>query len=288
MRSVRLVVNADENGITALVFLRKRGFSQRAVADLKKSGGLTRGGEILRTIDRVYAGEEIFAAISEDGEPLEADFSVNARVVAENEDYAVFDKAAGVPVHPSLHHRTGTLGNYFAALYPDRAFRPVYRLDNNTSGLCLAAKNAAAALTLSKTAEKRYYAAVSGEITRGGEINLPIARADDSIILREVRSDGAQAVTLYEPILVKNGRTLLEITLRTGRTHQIRVHFAHIGFPLLGDELYGGDCGEISRHALHCGKLRFTEPFSGKTAEFKSPLPADIAALFGIDGKDLY
>lgn len=288
MRTVRLVVTAEENGITALVFLRKRGFSQRAVTDLKKNGGLKRGGEILRTIDRVYAGEEVFAAIDEAGEALEVDFSVNARVVGENEDFVVFDKGTGVPVHPSLHHRTGTLGNYFAALYPERTFRPVYRLDNNTSGLCLAAKNAAAALTLAKTAEKRYYAAVSGEITESGEINLPIARAEDSIILREVRSDGAPAVTLYKPILVKNGRTLLEITLKTGRTHQIRVHFAHIGFPLLGDELYGGDCREISRHALHCGKLRFAVPFSGETAEFKSPLPADIAALFGFNGENPY
>lgn len=288
MRTVRLVVTAEENGITALVFLRRRGFSQRAVTDLKKNGGLTRGGEILRTIDRVYAGEEVFAAIDEAGEALEPDFSVNARVVGENEDFVVFDKGAGVPVHPSLHHRTGTLGNYFAALYPDRTFRPVYRLDNNTSGLCLAAKNAAAAQTLAKSAEKRYYAAVSGEITESGEIDLPIARAEDSIILREVRADGAAALTLYKPILVKNGRTLLEITLKTGRTHQIRVHFAHIGFPLLGDELYGGDCAEIKRHALHCGKLRFTEPFSDKTAEFKSPLPADIAALFGLNGENLY
>lgn len=288
MRTVRLVVTAEENGITALVFLRKRGFSQRAVTDLKKNGGLKRGGEILRTIDRVFAGEEVFAAIDEAGEALEPDFTVNARVVGENEDFVVFDKGAGVPVHPSLHHRTGTLGNYFAALYPERTFRPVYRLDNNTSGLCLAAKNAAAAQTLAKTAEKRYYAAVSGEITESGEINLPIARAEDSIILREVRSDGAPAVTLYKPILVKNGRTLLEITLKTGRTHQIRVHFAHIGFPLLGDELYGGDCGEISRHALHCGKLRFAVPFSDETAEFKSPLPADIAALFGFNGENLY
>lgn len=287
MRSVRLVVAAEENGITALVFLRKRGFSQRAVTDLKKTGGLTRNGEILRTIDRVYTGEEVCAAISEDGAALEPDFSVNACVVAENEDYVVFDKGAGVPVHPSLHHRTGTLGNFFAALYPDRTFRPVYRLDNNTSGLCLAAKNSAAALTLAKTAEKRYYAAVSGEITCGGEINLPISRAENSIILREVRSDGAPAITLYKPILVRNGRTLLEITLKTGRTHQIRVHFAHIGFPLLGDELYGGDCREIKRHALHCGKLRFTEPFSGSSAEFKSSLPQDVAALFG-DVDDIY
>ncbi|MGN0640817.1 MAG: hypothetical protein ACI4JT_07685 [Oscillospiraceae bacterium] len=73
---------------------------------------------------------------------------------------------------------------------------------------------------------------------------------------------------------------MLEITLKTGRTHQIRVHFAHIGFPLLGDDLYGGDCSEITRHALHCGKIRFAEPFSGNFVQFESELPEDIARLF--------
>ena len=280
MRTVEFEVTESENGITALSFLKRRGFSHRAVVDLKKNGGLTRNGAILRTVDRVSKGEKIVVEIAEDGKALEPDISVNACVFAESEDFVLFDKAAGVPVHPSICHRTGTLGNLFSALYPDRAFRPVHRLDNNTSGFCLCAKNAAAAPVLAKTAEKVYFAAVSGEITEAGEINLPIGRAPDSIIKREVREDGARAVTLYKPILVKNGRTLLEITLKTGRTHQIRVHFAHIGHALLGDDLYGGDCSEISRHALHCGKIRFAEPFSEKILQFENPLPEDIAGLF--------
>ena len=280
MRTVEFEVTDSENGITALNFLKRRGFSHRAVTDLKKNGGLTRNGELLRTVDRVNVGEKIQAEIPEDGEPLVPDFSVNARVFAESGDFVLFDKGAGVPIHPSICHRTGTLGNLFSALYPDRAFRPVHRLDNNTSGFCLCAKNASAASILAKTAEKVYFAAVSGEINQAGEINLPIGRTDDSIIKREVRDDGARAVTLYKPILVKNGKTLLEITLKTGRTHQIRVHFAHIGHALLGDDLYGGDCSKISRHALHCGKIRFAEPFSEKILRFESELPEDIAGLF--------
>lgn len=281
MRKILFEVPENENGSSALNFLKKRGFSARSVADLKKNGSLMRNGALLRTIDRVFSGDKIEADIVEDGEPLEPDFSVCAKIVAENEDFIVFDKPAGVPVHPSICHRMGTLGNYFCALYPDRAFRPIHRLDNNTSGLVLCAKNAAAALSLSKTARKTYYAVVSGEIEEAGEIDLPIGRTQSSIIKREVRSDGAPSITLYKPLLVKNGRTLLEITLKTGRTHQIRVHFSYIGHALLGDDLYGGDCSEIQRHALHCGKMRFTVPFSGEQTELEIPLPEDMARLFG-------
>ena len=281
MRIICFEVTENENGSSALNFLKKRGFSARSVADLKKNGSLMRNGVLLRTIDRVFSGDKIEAAVAEDGKPLEPDFSVRAKIVAENEDFIVFDKPAGVPVHPSICHRLGTLGNYFSALYPDRAFRPIHRLDNNTSGLVLCAKNSAAALSLSKTARKTYYAVVSGEIDKAGEINLPIGRTEDSIIKREVRSDGAPAVTLYKPLLVKNGRTLLEITLKTGRTHQIRVHFSYLGHALLGDDLYGGDCSEITRHALHCGKMCFTVPFSEKQTELEIPLPEDMARLLG-------
>ncbi len=280
MRTVRFTVGETENGMTALSFLKKCGFSRRSINSLKNSFSLKRNGAVLRTVDKVFSGEEIEVVIAEDGVPLEPDFSVKAVVAGEGEDYIVFDKSAGVPVHPSIRHRTGTLGNYFASIYPDRAFRPIYRLDNYTSGLVLCAKNSAAALALSKTAKKVYYAAVSGVVKEQGRIDLPIGRTDDSIIKREVRSDGAKAVTLYKPVLVKNGKTLLEITLVTGRTHQIRVHFSHIGCPLLGDDLYGGDCSEISRQALHCGRLEFEEPFSGKLKSFTSPLPDDINRLF--------
>lgn len=193
----------------------------------------------------------------------------------------VFDKPPGLAVHPSIVHYGDTLGNLYAALYPNSAFRPVHRLDKDTSGLCACAKNKLSASLLCSEGdriEKTYFAVVSGEIVSGGEIDLPIGRADGSIIKREVRPDGQRAETLYKPILRKNGKTLLEITLKTGRTHQIRVHFAHLGFPLCGDEMYGGDRREIARQALHCGKMRLILP-SGEPIEIESPLPLDIADL---------
>lgn len=269
----------DENGgDTAEKFLRKHGFSHKLITGLKASGGLTRGGAILRSVDTLNAGDVVCVRLEDTGAVL-PNPDVKAEIAFENEDVVVFDKPCGLPVHPSIVHYSDTLGNLFAALYPESAFRPIHRLDRDTSGLCACAKNKLAAAALSKGVEKTYYAVVDGDITQEGEINAPIGRADGSIIKREVRSDGQPALTLYRPIMHKNGRTLLEITLKTGRTHQIRVHFAYIGYPLCGDEMYGGDRTDITRQALHCGKMRFKLPITGELTEIGSPLPEDIARL---------
>ena len=191
----------------------------------------------------------------------------------------VFDKGPFVPIHPSIAHYTDTLANYYSALYPKSVFRPINRLDRNTSGLCLCGKNRLATALLSENVQKTYYAIVDGIIADEGEINLPIGRVDDSIIKREVRSDGQPAVTLYKPVLWNKGRPLLEVTLKTGRTQQIRVHFSHIGYPLCGDDMYGGSCEAIDRHALHCGKLCFVKPFTGEEIVITSELPEDMKKL---------
>ena len=136
---------------------------------------------------------------------------------------------------------------------------------------------------LAGNVSKTYYAIIDGDIAEPGEIDAPIGRVSESIILREVKAvsaGGQPAVTLYKPILRKNGRTLLEINLKTGRTHQIRVHFAYIGYPLCGDDMYGGDRTDISRQALHCGEVRFTSPVSGETIGLKSEIPEDMKRLF--------
>lgn len=280
-RELKLTVPSEESGETAERFLKKRGFSHKLITSLKHTGGLTRGGEILRSVDMLAAGDEIKIIIEDSGlsSPV-PNPSIKAKIAFENEDVVVFDKPPALAVHPSIVHYGDTLGNLYAALYPNSAFRPVHRLDKDTSGLCACAKNKLAASLLcgeQDRIEKTYFAVVSGEIASAGEIDLPIGRADGSIIKREVRPDGQRAVTLYKPILLKNGKTLLEITLKTGRTHQIRVHFAHLGFPLCGDEMYGGDRTEIARQALHCGKMRLRLPTGD--VEIESPLPPDIAAL---------
>lgn len=277
-RELVFTVPEEYDGETAERFLRSRGFSHKLITKLKHSGGLARGGELLRSIDTLKGGDEVCVRLEDKGAVV-PNPDIRAAIVFEDEDVVVFDKPHGLAVHPSIVHYSDTLGNLFAALYPESAFRPIHRLDKDTSGLCACAKNKLAASLLSTGVEKTYYAVIDGEITRAGEINAPIGRADGSIIKREVRSDGQTAVTLYRPMLHKNGRTLLEISLKTGRTHQIRVHFAHIGFPLCGDEMYGGDRRYIQRQALHCGKMRFTLPISGELKEFESPLPEDIARL---------
>lgn len=281
MRELRLSVSPDEDGLSAAAFLKKHGFSRRIVSSLKFSGGITRSGEILRGVDLVRSGESV-RVVLEDYGGAEPNHDVKAWIAFEDEDTVVFDKPPGVPVHQSFGHYNDTLANLFAALYPDRPFRAINRLDKNTSGLCVCAKNRLSASMLAGNVSKVYYAVIDGDISEPGMIDAPIARVSDSIILREVRdiSEGGQpAVTCYDPILRKNGRTLLKIILKTGRTHQIRVHFSHIGYPLCGDSMYGGDCSSISRQALHCGSVEFTGCISGERISLESPLPEDVKAL---------
>lgn len=241
--------------------------------------GITRRGELVRSIDTVFPGDEIVLRIT-DVTHLEPNSALNVPIVFENENLIVFDKPGAMPVHPSIKHQGDTLGNYFAHLFPDLTFRPVNRLDRDTSGLCIVAKNAHAAKLLQGSCEKVYYAAVHGVTDENGTIDAPIARQTESIILRCVRSDGQRAVTHFRRQKHNDRYSLEEIHLETGRTHQIRVHFAHIGHPLAGDDMYGGLRGDIPRQALHCGELSFTEPLTDKKITVRSPLPEDISSLF--------
>lgn len=241
--------------------------------------GITRNGQLIRSIDTVEKGDVIVLRC-EDTSLLEANPALNVPVAFENENLVVFNKPSGMPVHPSIKHQGDTLGNYFAFLFPELTFRPVNRLDRDTSGLCIIAKNAHSANRLQGECRKTYFAAVHGNTPDSGTIDAPIARERESIILRCVREDGQQAVTHYRKIRSDENYSLEEIHLETGRTHQIRVHFAHIGHPLAGDDMYGGSREHISRQALHCGELSFPEPVSGENITVKAPLPTDILSLF--------
>ncbi|MDE6030324.1 MAG: RluA family pseudouridine synthase [Oscillospiraceae bacterium] len=276
MRELLLTVEPSEDNMTALDLLRSRGFSRRMVTSLKQSGGLTRGGEVLRSVDRVRAWETIRVVMEDSGGAV-PNSSIRVAIAYEDEDIIIYDKPPFLAVHPSIRHYDDTLANAFAARFPDITFRPINRLDSDTSGLCVCAKNRLAAAGLADM-KKVYFAVVCGDIERGGTVDLPIARESDSIIKRIVRADGKPAVTRFEPIERVNGRTLLKIRLETGRTHQIRVHMSHIGYPLCGDRLYGGDAS-ISRQALHCGETEFIHPITGQTISVSAPLPEDIRAL---------
>lgn len=277
MREINYIVPPEFDGVQAQVLLKALGISRRALISLKQSGGLTRSGAILRTIDPVHAGETVTLRLPGGEESAQANERLHAEIMYEDEDIVVFDKPPDMPVHPSQRHHDDTLANIFAAKYPGLPFRPINRLDRNTSGLCVCAKNQLAAAFLAGSISKVYFAITDGT-PPGDTINAPIGRVGGSVIERCVTPEGKPAVTHFTKIAGEY-RALLRVTLDTGRTHQIRVHMAHVGFPLCGDDMYGGDCTDISRQALHCGEVSFDRPFTGEHVTVTSPLPDDMKAL---------
>lgn len=273
-----LTVLPAEDGRALGDVLRRRGYSRRLITRLKHTeNGITRRGVTVRTVDPVFAGETVLL-FTEPEETLLPVPELKVPILWEDGDAVVFDKPPAMPVHPSMKHRLDTLGNCFAAMYPELAFRPVTRLDRDTSGCVLAAKSQHAASRLQRGFGKEYLAVCCGDAPPSGVIEAPIARERDSLIKRCVREGGRAALTRFEHIAGNGKYTLCRVFPETGRTHQIRVHFAHIGLPLAGDDLYGGSREDIGRQALHCAKLTFISA-SGEPVTVCSPLPEDMKKL---------
>ncbi len=270
------------DGIQLEQYLRTvHGYSRRILIKLKKSPTcVLRNGVHIRIVDPVYAGDEVQITL-EDSLRTPPNPTLHVPIVYEDDDVIVFDKPAGMPVHPSRNHAMDTLGNFFAAYCEqtgqDLIFRPVIRLDADTTGLCIAAKNMLSASKLAGRVEKEYLAlAGNGEepLPDSGTIDAPIARENGDGIRRCVDFEaGKRAVTHYAVLQRGERASLLRVWLETGRTHQIRVHFAWLGHPLLGDEMYGGDCSERQGHALHCATLSFIHPVTGKDVYLSGKLP---------------
>ena len=211
-------------------------------------------------------------------------------IVHEDDDLIVLNKAAGVPVHPGPGHFSDTLGNFLVDYYEktgqEADFHPVHRLDRGTSGLLVAAKHPHAQEVLKNqlhTPEfRRVYLAVCEGVPAppSGVIDAPLGPRPGSLMEQMVRPDGKPARTKYGVLRRWGGRALVSLELETGRTHQIRVHMAHIGHPLTGDFLYGTeDQALIPRPALHSGYLSFRHPLTGENMQFSVPLPEDMARL---------
>ena len=280
---------ADEH-VKVKTFLKKHDVSKGLLAKIKyRGGGILVNDEPQNAIYLLDIGDKVTIDIpKEEGfESLDA-ISRELEVVFEDDHFLILDKPAGVASIPSVNH-SNTMANYVKAYYIDSGYENhqvhiVTRLDKDTSGLMLFAKHGYAHARLDKqlqkrTIAKRYLALVKGDglLEKEGEIIAPIARDEDSIITRRVAKGGKYAHTSYKVIEQFGNIYLVDIHLHTGRTHQIRVHFSHIGFPLLGDDLYGGSLTEgISRQALHCHTLKFYNPFSGEEIGRASPLPTDF------------
>mgnify|MGYP001037593652 CR=1 FL=1 len=288
-----VTAEAEDAGTRADVFLAaKLGVSRSNMQKLLEDGRVKRGEKIIKANYKVRA-EEMFVVDIPEPEPIEAvPENIPLDIIYEDDDVAVLNKARGMVVHPAPGNYTGTLVN--ALLYHcsnlsgiNSAIRPgiVHRLDKDTSGIMIVAKNDAAHISLSqqiqsKTAVRTYLAVVRGNIkTDSGTIETQIARdKTDRKKMAVVKEGGRDAITDYE-VLERFGKyTLVRCKLRTGRTHQIRVHMEYLGYPLVGDPKYSPMKTPfgIKGQALHSHTLEFTHPRTGERMKFEAPLPEDM------------
>lgn len=281
MREIEFTITNKDDGRQIRDFLRDFGVSSALLTKLKRTeNGINLNGKFAKTIEEVHTGDKLKITIISKGKMPEPLKNSDVTVSYDDEDILVLNKPPMMPVHESRNHRGDTLANV-ASCYIDKdnAFRAVYRLDRDTSGLVLIAKNELAACKLAGKIKKDYYAVCKGVLDGDGTINLPIARMGDSIIKRTVSEKGENAVTHWKAIKNNGVNTLVKFNLETGRTHQIRVHMSHIGHPLLGDTLYGGDSNLIDRQALHCKTIYFTHPVTGEKIELDCDFPKDFKGL---------
>lgn len=288
-----VTAEAEDAGTRADLFLAaKLGVSRSNMQKLLEDGRVKRSEKIIKANYKVRAGEMFVVDIPEP-EPIEAvPENIPLDIIYEDDDVVVLNKARGMVVHPAPGNYTGTLVN--ALLYHcsnlsgiNSAIRPgiVHRLDKDTSGIMIVAKNDEAHISLSqqiqsKTAVRTYLAVVRGNIkTDSGTIETQIARdKTDRKKMAVVKEGGRDAITDYE-VLERFGKyTLVRCKLRTGRTHQIRVHMEYLGYPLVGDPKYSPMKTPfgIKGQALHSHTLEFTHPRTGERMKFEAPLPEDM------------
>ena len=285
-------ITENEQGTTVLDFLRKKGFSRHILSSMKADKeALTRNGQRIGGREQLLAGDHFRVRLLEtvDSDGI-VPVSMPLSILYEDEDILVINKPADMPVHPSIGNYTNTLANGVAAYLDAKdehsPFRCINRLDRDTSGALILAKNAFSAAVLSTQMRNRqirrtYLAVVVGITPPNGTISAPISRVDDSVIERHVDFlRGEPAVTHYERLEVKNEHSLLEIHLETGRTHQIRVHMGYIGHPLPADYLYHPVYDCFKRQPLHSLQLEFRHPVTDKPMCLLAPVSEDMCNAF--------
>lgn len=274
------------HGVQAKYFLRKNcKISARLLAALKRTDlGISRNGVLLKATDKIYNGDVIIIKLPQDENriiPIEMPLDI----CFEDEHIMVINKPYNMPVHPTHNHICDTLANavsfYLKEKGVNTCFRALNRLDKDTTGLVLIAKHSYAAAYLAGNTEKLYTAVCEGFIQNQGMVDAPISILEGHTIQRTAGTDeGVHAVTHYKPIKFSNGHTMVECTLETGRTHQIRVHMSYISHPLAGDDMYGGSLKYIERQALHCGTISFVHPVSFEKITITSEIPDDMKNIF--------
>ena len=291
-RTIEYRIDQSCAGLRIEQFLRRHGYSSKNLTAIKRMPkSVLVNGEHFYMRQTLNEGDLLSIVISEtESSEKVPPTEIPLDIVYEDEDIIVINKPAGMPVHPSLNNYTNSMANALAWYYEQQkkpfVFRCCNRLDKDTSGLTVVAKHLVSGNILSSMVKERsfhrqYLAIVRGSVSPSeGTIDAPLGRKPGTIIERTVDwENGETAITHYHVVEEKNGHSLISLKLETGRTHQIRIHMKHLGFPLVGDYLYNPDMEFISRQALHSHKIAFTHPITGETMEFISPLPSDMQAV---------
>lgn len=276
-------VEANQDDVILRNFLRECGLSTSLLRSVKYAGGYFKNGVCVHTNEVLHSGDIISFELPKDDENIKPE-DIPLDIIYEDNHAMVLNKPPFMAVHPTIGYPSSTLANAFCGEMAKRGqilpFRCIGRLDRNTSGLVLCAMNAYSAPLLEKSVSKEYIAIVKGSFAENfGTVDAPIGLEDGSFVKHCVRQDGKKSVTHFEVLAQSPQYSLLRLWLETGRTHQIRVHMAHIGHPLAGDDFYGGDTSEISRHALHCAKLTFENVENKSKTTVSAPLPQDMKAV---------
>ena len=289
------IISKEESGKTVKEILRfSIGLSLAFTKQLKfLDGGIKLNGDQV-TVRKIVFECDVLELATEDEEHTDvlcpADIPIS--IVFEDDSMILPNKPANMPTHPSHNHRGDTLADALAYKYQQEGktfvFRAISRLDRNTSGILLIAKDRISASKLAKSMkggefEKQYIAILEGHPKEdSGIIDTYIKREAESIIFRQVCNEnegGDRAITEYKVLAKSERYSLVLATPKTGRTHQLRVHFAHIGSPILGDDLYGTPSKLIDRHALHAYSLSFPHPSSQERVSYTAPLHEDMTNL---------
>ena len=290
MRVLTAAVSAEDAGRLVKYFVRGRmGVSYHQFAALKVRDGVRVNGRAVHANHVLQHGDRVEVCLEEGAAAEIAPDPTPVSVVWEDDDILIIDKPAPLACQCSAKQAGMTLENRLAYRYPGMVFRPLNRLDKGTSGLMAAARHAHAAQALQKQLHtdrfvREYLAVAEGRMEGSGVIDAPIAKEAAATVRRAVDAvNGVPAVTHYRVVAAGEGRTLVRLRLETGRTHQIRVHLAHLGHPIVGDFLYGREDPALpGRFALHSTYIRLVHPITGEIVERTSPLPAELKRLMDL------
>lgn len=284
MRSIDYTVTEYFDGKKIFNFLRGHvKISVRLLRSLKTvENGIMLNGVRARTIDIIHTGDTVTINIPDDNTmSIPIDYPLD--VVYEDDDLLIINKPPMLPMHESHNHQGDTLANAVAGYLMKKnkpaTFRAIGRLDKGTSGIVVCALNTHVAARLSGKIKKQYLALVTARYDEDGTIDKPIYRPDPMKTYRTADDRGDYAVTHYHVEEKGDNYSLMRIDLETGRTHQIRVHFAYLGTPLYGDRMYGTEDERICHQALHCENLTFTHPVTNEEIKVTAEMPEDMKEL---------